>query len=525
MPRNKKRIQIKKKSVKKTVVRHTQKTPEQKAKDNDILKLLLGRQIGGQAPVQQNQHTDEYRQKLEDYNKQLVEARREKDSLAAQVKQAKEEIAAETAASKHHSQEMSNLRQQQRHEEKKLRENERKSKEIEEEQRKLEKLKDANAEFDGRTKQHKHRESMLKIEGEQNDLRRQIMKNEQKIKEQEQTLEMNKALRAKKDLEETNNILRAQVEAKNNLLKSEEFKNADKQYQKVYEENLKLKIQNDKNDTLLKYMIERQKSTGEIEGMKQVMENYDKDEENKKKYIKDMTDAIVNETNLSIEHADLQGQIDNLINRKSLLRKQMNENENKLAQTKSLRNAIESKSYLQNVRIIEQQQQIVSQQQLSAEKQENIIANMKKIKDLEARNDFLSDFDPSAVNVEYVNAQLQEFTKQVGNIITEHNEVMNENIELQKARSDMLSTMENLLNKYGEAGLDRDTANQNLLAMITNKAKKSLPSDMTEYDLNAAKKATELMTMISSGNEEILTNGDSYNEFINTKEFKNFKWD
>ena len=346
MPRNKKRIQIKKKSVKKTVVRHTQKTPEQKAKDNDMLKLLLGRQVVSQTPTQQNQHTDEYRQKLEDYNKQLVEARREKDSLAAQVKQAKEEIAAETAASKHHSQEMSNLRQQQRHEEKKLRENERKSKEIEEETRKLEKLKDANAEFDGRTKQHKHRESMLKIEAEQNDLRRQIMKNEQKIKEQEQTIEMNKALQAKKDLEETNNILRAQVEAKNNLMKSEEFKNADKQYQAAYEENLKLKIQNDKNDTLLKYMIERQKSTGEIEGMKQVMENYDKDEESKKKYIKDMTDAIVNETNLSIEHADLKGQIDNLVNRKSLLRKQMNENENKLAQTKSLRNAIESKSYI-----------------------------------------------------------------------------------------------------------------------------------------------------------------------------------
>ena len=91
MPRNKKRIQIKKKSVKKVVAKRNQKTPEQKAKDNDMLKLLLGRQVVSQTPTQQNQHTDEYRQKLEDYNKQLVEARREKDSLAAQVKQAKEE--------------------------------------------------------------------------------------------------------------------------------------------------------------------------------------------------------------------------------------------------------------------------------------------------------------------------------------------------------------------------------------------------------------------------------------------------
>ena len=94
MPRNKKRVQLRKKRIARKIIKRPshQPTSEENAKRNDMMKMLLGRGIMPQQPQQQAQQNDKLQEKLDAYNKLIVEARKKNDMLESQLKQRKNEL-------------------------------------------------------------------------------------------------------------------------------------------------------------------------------------------------------------------------------------------------------------------------------------------------------------------------------------------------------------------------------------------------------------------------------------------------
>ena len=88
MSRNKKRVQIKKKRAMRRVRRNDNssrvQTPEQKAKENEMLKLLLGRQM---TTPQQNQQHDKQQEKIEQLNKLIYEEQRKASNYEQELKE------------------------------------------------------------------------------------------------------------------------------------------------------------------------------------------------------------------------------------------------------------------------------------------------------------------------------------------------------------------------------------------------------------------------------------------------------
>ena len=523
MPRNKKRVQLRKKRPAKKIIKRPphQPTAEENAKRNDMMKMLLGRGIMPQQPQQQAQQNDKLQEKLDAYNKLIVEARKKNDMLESQLKQRKNELDEENAETKTYNEQMNAMDTQQKVLEKKIKRKEAREKALKEKQDRIEKLEERKKELDGRTKEHKIKEETIALENQIKEKEQEIKQLEMQEEQNRLELEKNKAFNAYQLLEEENKIKQAQVDAQELTLKSIKFKKADVYYQEAYKKNLELTIKAENLNRAINLEKDRQSKEAEVAAMNQFMVL--SDNTNKSTPIKTrMTKAIVDKNIIDVEYEEKKIDVDNLKEQKIKTHQLMIENDNKLAETKALQNTIESETYQQKENELAQERQAVADKQANIEHTEKALQNMKEIKRLEAQNKALNKIDIQNINPEMVSTEIETMTEQMKDVIEDANREHEQRLALERQKTKFNSVFEDIMNRY--EGQYKDAAINNLMTLISQKTRGRLPSDVMDYNLDNLTKATNFISMVGDRNHELLLNDDMLNDFVTDNSYKDFDW-
>ena len=516
MPRTKKRVQLRKRKVNKKVIRHNTHnkiTPEQKAKENDMLKVLLGRQM--MPSPQQTQQADKQQEKIERQYKTLMELKAElknkqetKTNIAQETAETSAEIAKEEA-------EIKELKRQANESEKKYRHNRRVEQIKEQIRQKKEEFDEKNKEFDGRTQENKYKAEII-------NLNNQIKQEDDKIKDLERQISENKILEEKRMLEEELRIKQAQAKAKEEIINSDAFKNADTEYQKVYKDLLAVNAKNERLNMLIEHKEQQRRKGAENEAMKIFInqQNAGIPSPTKTKYV----DSLVKEQTADMERTQYEEEIQHMKSEKRKIHKQKLETNTKLEEAKAFKNVVESAEFKQQQEEIAETRKQVVKKQEQAEALEKMNADIKRVKTLEAQNKAISNFDLSNTNAETVAAQLETFADQVSSVIENGNSEMKENQRHEAQLNEFMKVLDRNSERFANDVSLANFANNNLLQLITSKTKGKLPDDVADYSTGDLIKATEFGQMMLNLNTEFLTDEDRYNEFIESTEFKRFVW-
>ena len=520
MARNKKRIQLRKKKVIKRVKRHDNvdktQTPEQKAKENEMLKVLLGRQM--MPTPQQNQQNDKQQEKIERQHQLLLELKNELDAKRNTKSNLQKEITQTKEQTQKEDNEIKALKEQQKNERNKRKHEQRVEQEKEKLQEAIDKEKETNKEFDHRTKEYQNKQEIKKI---QND----IKVTESKIRDKDREIELNKTLHEKQMLEEELAIKQAQLKAKEEFIQSPDFKNSDEEYKKVYKDYLDTTYKNERLNSLIEYKKQQKQKSIENDAMKLFIsqQSVAMPSPTKKQYVE--TSAKMFKSDL--DRAKLQTEIDYIQEEATKTHKHAHEVKTKLEDEKRLQQIIESDEYKNAEENLEKQKQEIQQNQRELESLENMNANQKALTELEIRKSVAADFDSSNTDIENAAIQIDEQSKRVRNVLKAKTNKIDEHIEQQNQHKEQREAFDQAFTHCIERFGDDlgPMAEQRLLDLINEKVSDKLPKNINDYDVGNLAKATEFVKFISRLDTNVLTDDNLYNSFKEHEDFINFDWD
>lgn len=550
MPRIKKRIQKKKHVLRKTVKRNikdrsqnTSKTPEEKARENEMLKVMLGRQqpiVAGQS-----QQNDKYQQQLDTMNKLYNNQMKSLESQKAHIKElqdnqiaAKEEVKRIIDDAKHQEQVV-------KQSEKNLRDKEAAEKRKEVAADKKDELDRELRKFDKRTVEGKHENEIREIDARRQQLRNDIVKKEEEIEQNRLYHDLQDKIRETHKLEDE---LNAMVQ----ITQSEAFQKTDEAYVNVVKRNLELKdkyelqrlIREKQQETArlnaerlgyVEYIAETRKPLPKIKG-------YDKSgqpiyERNKDgQFVLDPNRTSESEWQRSIIEEDnkqkalaasidtLKTEAEHFRNRQKRAQLARLETSDKELELRKELEYIESGAYKDAQKRLAEQQQFVDIKQRELESGMKNIEHQRKLNELAARNEVAARFDPSAINPEAVQAQMDEYVHKVSEAWNGALENANREIERAKRVEEIESAFSNVLSRYDDINV-RSRAQQHLFRMVDIKTGGKLGDDYTTWDSVNSGRLLEFINMMGRLNPEILSNADEAGRFVDGDEFKGFKWD
>lgn len=550
MPRIKKRIQKKKHVLRKTVKRNikdrsqnTSKTPEEKARENEMLKVMLGRQqpiVAGQS-----QQNDKYQQQLDTMNKLYNNQMKSLESQKAHIKElqdnqiaAKEEVKRIIDDAKHQEQVV-------KQSEKNLRDKEAAEKRKEVAEDKKDALDRELRKFDKRTVEGKHENEIREIDAKTQQIKNDIEKKAEEIEHNRLYHDLQDKLRENQKLEdELNAVLQ--------ITQSEAFQKTDEAYVNAVKRNLELKdmcerqrlIREKQRETVrlnaerrgyVEYIAETRKPLPKIKGYdKSGQPIYERnqygqfvldpnrtsesewqrsiiEEDNKQKTLAAETDTLKTEA----EH------FRNMQKRTQLARLETRDKELELRKELEY---IESGAYKDAQKRLAEQQQFVDIKQRELESGMKNIEHQRKLHELLARTEVAARFDPSATNPEAVQAQMDEYVHKVSEAWNGALENANREIERAKRVEEIESALSNTLSRYDDVNV-RSRAQQNLFTMVDMKTGSKLGDDYTNWDTVNSGRLLEFINMMGRLHPEILSNDDEARRFVDGDEFKGFKWD
>jgi len=182
----------------------------------------------------------------------------------------------------------------------------------------------------------------------------------------------------------------------------------------------------------------------------------------------------------------------------------------------------ESAEYKKRVLENEVRKGKVLAQQMMNEQMRNANEQKRRLIELEARNTVAATFDPENASPAVVTAQMNEYTNQVIDEWTKSLNQFNEGIGHRKTQMDMNAALESVLGRYDEG--TSELAKNNLMRIIGAKTNMKLPHQLEDWNTHNAERATAFMELINSVDPNILTDEESLIGFVNSGEFKKFKW-
>ena len=566
MPRNKKRIQKKKTIIKKTIkkiIKHNHgkdisqtnktvqqtKTSEQQSRDNEMLKVMLGRQQ--QIIPGQTQQNDKYQQQLDTLNKLYNTQLKDNDTKKNQIAELKDMI-------NDSRKEVKRIEDEARHQEKLNKQTEKNIKEREKAEERKEKAIDKKEEleaaarkFDEKTEEGKYKKEMSEMDEKLRWFNRMGDKIDDEIKQNPVFTEYKKK---KEELE----IEKARVRALDEILNSKEYKGASEFLQKTNKELYLQQYRRQQTEEIIKKKIEISNIKAETKGQEAYIAEltkgrpehvlnkdgsfrkdrnggyiYKKDDEGKiiinnddnilNDYRKKMAEQISRKQEADIEHASVLERLENTTNVIKEANKALIDAENKERELMQARNIIESEQYKNKLDQLAKLQDMVATKEAQNESNKQAIEQQKKIMELNARGIVLSNFDPSNTNPDAVQAQMGEYIEQIKGAWDSVFSNKQQEIERGNRINKLDEALSNVLNRYEEGS--RATANENLMRLINIKTRDKLMQDMKDWDIVNMNKGIEFINMINRFDPNLLLNDDDLNGFVEGEEFNEFKWD
>ena len=564
MARNKKRIQKKKTIIKKTIkkiIKHniehnkpsgskneTNKTAEQQARDNEMIKTMLARQ---QPIVQgQTQQNDKYQQQIDTLNKLYNTQLKDNETKKSQITELKNMLDDSKKEIRRIEDEAKHQAQINKQEEKNIKQQEAAKKRLEKELDKAEELEDKKREHDLATEEGKHQLKMEIADYHKRELERSIKDNKMQI-------EKNKLYNAFVEKKDELEVLETELASQNEILNSNNFKEPDKALIDVNKRIYLAKWKQQNNDERIKKEIEIGRIKAEKEGQQQYYNKliagrkihvltksgewakntngkdwlYEKDKDGNFKinpddnmlndYRKQLAEQLRNKQESEIELQKYNMMIDYANKTKKETNKAIIEAENEAESLKQMRKYYESRPFNDKLKIVEQQKQLTNDLEAKNENMKKQIELQKRIQEMEARGKVLAQFDPNNMSPDAIQAQMSEYVEQISR--TQDDMITKQRQQLEKSRmlNDWNEVHDNIINRY-ENQEAKNHAHNNLFELIERKTEGKLTDDMTDWDAVNLGRAIEFANMINRFDPELLINTEKLDGFVNDKEFNEF---
>ena len=537
MARNKKRVRINKKKAHRKVVVKRQ-TPDQKAKENDMMKILLSRPMMGPAPAQQNQQNDKLVEKLEAATRKENELRRQNDNLESALTRRRQDIEVQR-----------DRREDIHNRENLIEENERRERQQEEHERHVEQLQRVQNQFDVTTEAGQAHAQEVELNNQIRQLRRNI--------EDAQTEQRrNTMYQAIQPLREERDRLEAQKAIVDGVFQSNDWINSKEAYTQAAREKYLSEISLEQAKLIANKKRQAMLNEADKEAL-QLAENaldapqprqaktltglpktyngkpvFEKEagkiklfpEESKRnQYKRELADVNTLLSNSQLELASVKARSDNTQKELLDLKTKQVELDNMIEEIKATKKYMESQSYTKRMTLLEEQRQKVAKRQAQIDVGKAQNEQLRKMKDIEIRADIASHYSKDEEDTEQAMTAIKALGEEIERRGQELIAATQVETQLNAAREEMTSTFNSLLDKYGQAGQNREIAKRNLFNILADKSNKESPTDLQNYSYEDTMKATQFMRMLSEV-ENVLTDEGVYNEFKDGYEYKEFKW-
>lgn len=549
MAKRPKRKIVKKNKVVKKVVKNTGRTPEQQARENEMLKTMLSRQqpvIAGQT-----QQHDKMQQQLDTYNKAYNQQLKENETLSRQIRELKDKI---EIGKNEREQIMSEVKHQNKlvkQEEKNLKAKEDAEKRKDELNDKLDELHDEQRKYDDKTLEGEHHKQMTEYDENIREKRRNIEEKEDEIKQNKLYAELN----SKKDELATEE---AKIRALVQIINSDEFKNPHEALVEVNKNLYLERYKTKQTEDMLNKKIELQNINAERKGQEAYLAEltkgspihvlnkdgtkkmnphggwvYEKNPDGTLKidpnstilgkYEKVLAEQIKQKQESEIKLADVSGKVQNATNLIKESNKAIIDAENTERELRQIAKVYESEQFKNKMDLVTKQQQLVAAKEAQNESTKRALQMKKKLVEMEARQTVLSNYDPSNSNPDAVQAQMGTYVDQITGLWNDNIKKQEAEIENGKRRDALYESIDKVLDRYDPQ--NREVANTNLIGLIEMKTDSKLRSNMDEWDPANMNKGIEFINMIGRFDPNLLLNGEDLDAFVKGQEFNNFKWD
>ena len=547
MARLKKHIRKKKAIIRKQIKRtnnrnqsHNTKTAEQQSRDNEMLKVMLGRPQ--QIIPGQTQQNDKLQQQIETTNKAIGDIKQENISLKNHLqflRSQKEEAQRE----QHQIIQENNQREE-------IRDN------AEQNFKRKEELQKRGKELDKQIEELNQRQKDLQGESEIGEINKQIhaiqlekRKIEDEIKALKEKLSKNALY--KRYEEEKLNVANLQAEqaALNNLLQSNEFKNPSAALTNI----LTKKLLEEQALNTKREVIKTQEEINHFASEKKAYEDFVKQYEQptakllytldkgtakeKKVYEKNnltgpslkaqdeasLAEQLVEKTKTEQELYTAKNKFDSA---RKLQREVINATtENKEKETElNIKSAyLKSEGFKQDLLNNELEKRKLYNEQQRQQILETKANTSRQLTEINARNEIAQHFDPMNTKPDGVIAQINELGSEAIAQLSNINNALNVENQRRSKVKEFGDILDAITSKY-ENPVHAAKARQNVFNLIEHKTEGKLDDDIANYQLENITKAVEFGNKLLSLNAGVLINDNQFEGFKDHPDFKNFQW-
>ena len=547
MARLKKHIRKKKAIIKKQIKRtnnrnqsHNTKTAEQQSRDNEMLKVMLGRPQ--QIIPGQTQQNDKLQQQIDTANRTLNNVIQENNSLKDQYRRITEQ-------QDEHLRERRQIKSDIKMNEKLRAENERQFNE-------MEALEKRRGDLENAIRVFEERKATLKGETEIGGINKQIEEykiQQRKIEEQYNALkaemERNKVYNQLEEVKHDVKNKATELQALKNIMASAEYKNPNEALIRAYTDKLlkerelehQRQINEIKNNianteaqkqAYVNYIIELEKPTAKL------LRTEHKGKANEKKVYE--TEKLTGPSLKAQHEAKLAEQLKIKTDQEQELYKQKkrfesatnlqkqlvdaeNANAEKMTELKIMNAHTQSPEFIRNLTDMEVQRSKLYNEQQQAQMLEEQAKIQRRIVEMKARNEVKQAFDPSNTDAAAIAAQMNELGEQYITTLSQQSNANDVEIQRRRKVDEISNLLEEIGNRY-DSESSKQKAWDNVFDLIGAKTEGKLDREISNYSLENATKAVEFIGKISNIGHELLIDDDQISGFKEHEDFLNFEW-
>lgn len=514
-------------------------TADQQSRTNEMLKTMLSRpqQILPQGTTSQ---TDELKQKIDALTRHNVDIKNQYNELRRLQNEGREETQRIHDAFR---QEQEANRRREQH----LRNREAEEDRLNDERERSERLQRAMDELDSSTEAGRHRQRIAELETEEHSRIREREQNESEIRNNELYQQLQ---RKQADVD----FITKTIQAQRDIIESEEFKNPNEALQQALFEEMVKKNEKDNNEEIIKRQMNIMKLNAEMRANQQYVEDYKavnqkiperkgdgtirragfgivhkRDEKGNyvlasKEYLhtEELAEQVKAQETAEMELQRLKLESENYKKLSQDAIKARISNENTQRELQRMKQFQESDEYLQQIRNTEMMKKETELQQIANQIEKDKQESDKRLRRMQVQAQIASEFDPLSLDVAQVQTQMSELSSHAQEQIGSQIAAIKAGRELYQQKQTMHSTLDSILDKYN--GTDRETANRNILKLISDKTGEKLKSDLDDYSLYHLQRVTDFMNMIGERDEGLLLDPEKLDAFEQDDTYKSFEW-
>ena len=542
MAKLKKRVHKKKTTIKKAFKRtnnhnqsHNTKTAEQQSRDNEMLKVMLGRPQ--QIIPGQTQQNDKLQQQIDTANRTLNNVIQENNSLKDQYRRITEQ-------QDEHLRERRQIKSDIKMNEKLRAENERQFNE-------MEALEKRRGDLENAIRVFEERKATLKGETEIGGINKQIEEykiQQRKIEEQYNALkaemERNKLYNQLEEVKHDVKNKATELQALKNIMASAEYKNPNEALIRAYTDKLlkerelehQRQINEIKNNianteaqkqAYENYVIELEKPTKRVVAtMKDGTKKYEKEPSGpslKAQHEAKLAEQLKIKTDQEQELYKQKKRFESATNLQKQLVDAENANAEKMTELKIMNAHTQSPEFIRNLTDMEVQRSKLYNEQQQAQILEEKAKTQRRIVEMNARNEVKQAFDPSNTNAAAIAAQMNELGNQYITTLSQQSNAADVEIQRRRKVNEIGNLLEEIGNRY-ESESSKQKAFENVFDLISAKTEGKLDREISNYSLENATKAVEFISKISNIAPEYLVDDGQISGLKEHEDFLNFEW-